>query len=203
MNRLVLMAAAVAAMASPPALADCYRLRCASSQSCQPYQTQSSNPCCCQVNCEGGPGGPSCSCTTSCTRSCSESCPGCPCGDSPSGGFLYVPEAGERLRGEHPLTALLLQNLRSGKTGRVQSTVAEGRASLAAGPDFGYKVVVSATEQSVVVDYVFERIGKGPRPDDVRVEVDRDGRAVVSPLSPEDIQRVVGRVAVDCPSART
>jgi hypothetical protein len=195
---MLLLAIGLPLPATDVGAANCYRLRCPSSQSCQSYAVDSSGPCCCNVNCQGGPGEVSCSCTTSCSRSCSEACPSCPCGESGEGGFVYSPAAAERLRSEHPLTALLLANLRSPGTNQVRSTVAEGRASLGGGPELAYRVVLTATEGSVTAEFVFERVGAGPLPENVRVEVDSLGRALTTPLSDEEARRVAARAALVC-----
>jgi hypothetical protein len=51
----------------------------------------------------------------------------------------------------------------------VASQTAEGIANYTAGGDYGYRAVITARKDVLTVDYVFERVGFGPLPDNVRV----------------------------------
>jgi hypothetical protein len=95
----------------------------------------------------------------------------------------------------------VLQNLVHPKTGRVGSTVAEGKATLDGGPDLAYKILVRATKESLIIDYVFEQVGNGPLPDNVRVDVDAAGRALVIPLPEADAERVKTQAGQPAPTS--
>jgi hypothetical protein len=102
---------------------------------------------------------------------------------------------------EHPLSALVLRNLSSRGSLSVGSTVAEGKADLAGGAAFGYRVAVAADESFVTLRYVFEEIDEGPRPEPVQVELDVWGAVETSPLSDDEARKVLESVSSTCGGA--
>jgi hypothetical protein len=104
-----------------------------------------------------------------------------------AGGFRVTPSARARVAEAHRLSPDILWILSGHLKGEFATVLPEGVAS-SGGGDYRY------WEAGVVLDFVFERMGEGPLPDNVGVEIDQEGTTVVVPLSAERAKQVSKQV---------
>lgn len=182
----------------------CMRLSCSSTQQCSVGTAGGSEGgrCCCNVQCSQHEGTTTCACTTTCQRSCSVQCPGCPC-DSlaalrPDEQFHVTSATAKALSEHHLLTKLILSNVTNSYARPVTSMATQGMTNFGEYGDYRYTAVVSATDTFLAVDYIFERVGFGPLPDNVRVEVDPAGNVTVLPLSSAEVALARVKASLAC-----
>lgn len=179
---------------------NCYRAVCKSSSGPCDFTPTSEGKCCCNVSCQGGEGGVTCSCTTSVPHPCGSSCPACFPGlavraAGETGGFPYSAQAFERAWAQNELAAHVLQNLTRNFSQDVPLGVhlIEGKSNALGGltyaepteknaTDFAYEGVVTAMSDRIVLELWFERFYGGPLPDPIRVEIDQAGNVSMAPL---------------------
>lgn len=194
------------------AQAQCYRMQCDAQNKCKAEPSNQGGNCCCQVNCSGGEGGSTCTCTTSCLTPCGVSCP--PCGACPESaaargpGFVLSPERHALVGEKHMLAAQVLLNLSENLSNPVYSGVAEGRSNASKHRDYpfhysySYTVHIKATDSQAVMQFIFDIPEGASAPLPVRVTVDEAGNVVSASLSSQEAERIRSQTAAACSQGR-
>lgn len=182
----------------------CYRMRCSATNTCESYQEQpsQSGPCCCKVECQGGPQGPTCTCTTWCTTNCSLPCPSCShCTEQLAAGeqgFVLTPQAHKQVSKQDPLVAMILGNLSNGLSSPVYSGIAEGNSNVDTYYDYSYNVRITATRARVMMELVTFHPMDWPVREPMRVTIDEFGNVATTLLLPEEVKKVREEAVATC-----
>jgi hypothetical protein len=102
----------------------------------------------------------------------------------------------------HVVAGIVLEGMSEGGQERIFSHLVSGGTSLY-GYQLGFNVMVEATFQKLVLDIVFDRTAAaGAVPEDVRFELEPDGRVRISKIPPAAREALVGEVerrSATCP----
>lgn len=168
----------------------CIGVRCSLSNMCEKTGGDTERPCCCQPQC--GPEG--CyACIQSCLWPCTgEFCPPSPCshpswsGPMLANGGFSLSEALMRSASDgHIVVGMILRARSMNLTVPVYSQVVAGGTSVF-GEQVGFRANVHAEPTRIAVELVFEHMDAkaAPLPGNIRFEMDQNGNASVSRLSP-------------------
>jgi hypothetical protein len=111
---------------------------------------------------------------------------------------VVTPEIRAEVRRQFLLAGQVLSNLLSDASDHAYSRIAQGKSNADFWYEYVYKVRMTASQDQLVMEFVFDHPEGYPTPTPVRLTIDQSGQVQTAPLAMEEAEELRVEAAATC-----